>query len=502
MDSNTIDSNQAEQTAYSLTSNEQGGYQPRTLEEHNHGRYAYLPIFPSKYDGPNDCLLLANVPANRLASHEITRRQQGAYTSDALMLMSNYNYSDGFSLSEQDAEELATRLQVGKSIITFNADRLRRICHTLLAFHEKFRRHVLFKSDVSLKEPTLNSKQMAMALEFYLQIDVDLFYMKTCSFRGAEPRSNIQGLFCGSDEPQARYALIPCGDLLCSCCLPLHTYKKSQPWPIVDFTSNSMHRFVNGYTTYLNCSATCTTSNIVYAMTCPCGHYDYVDSTGKSLADAMVYHRKHGNRIIHEKLTGSPLFRGSQIDPDEREKEMANQMRLYQHSARCPAALRSFLDCNPNYWCFIPQPWNAALEENVSYFPNASTTDPNLAAVMATTSIDNRRVAFYLDNVPLPPAAYAFSYPQIQKQRSFFEQFVAYSIHQRPYIELDLYKMAIIAVLPDDCSTILRYVIETLFIIHGETKLNMICPLGGDVEKRYGRPYDLVWCANLNHSST
>ncbi|CAF3948075.1 unnamed protein product, partial [Rotaria sp. Silwood1] len=59
MDSNTIDSNQAEQTAYSLTSNEQGGYQPRTLEEHNHGRYAYLPIFPSKYDGPNDCLLLA-----------------------------------------------------------------------------------------------------------------------------------------------------------------------------------------------------------------------------------------------------------------------------------------------------------------------------------------------------------------------------------------------------------------------------------------------------------
>ncbi|CAF1636162.1 unnamed protein product [Rotaria sp. Silwood1] len=376
------------------------------------------------------------------------------------MLMSKYNYSDGFSLSEQDAVELATQLQVGKSIITFNADQLRRICYTLLALHETFRRHVLFKSDVPLKEPTLNSKQMAMALEFYLQID-------------AESRSNIEGLFCGSDEHQARYALVPCADLFCSCCLPLHTYKKSQPWPIVDFTSSSMHRFLNGYTTYLNCSATCTTSNIVYVMTCPCGHYDYVDSTAKTLADAMVC-----------------------------KKEMANQMRLYQHSARCPAALRSFLDCNPMYWCFIPQSWNVALEENVSYFPNASTTDPNLAAVMATTAIDNRRVAFYLDNVPLPPAAYAFSYPQIQKQRSFFEQFVAYSIHQRPYIDLDLYKVAIIAVLSDDCSIILRYIIETLFIIHGETKLNMICPLGGDVEKRYGRPYDLVWRANLNHSST
>ncbi|CAF3542699.1 unnamed protein product, partial [Rotaria sp. Silwood2] len=30
-------------------------------------------------------------------------------------------------------------------------------------------------------------------------------------------------------------------------------------------------------------------------------------------------HREHGNRIIHEKLTGTPLFRGSMLDPDEKE---------------------------------------------------------------------------------------------------------------------------------------------------------------------------------------
>ncbi|CAF5072934.1 unnamed protein product, partial [Rotaria socialis] len=40
--------------------------------------------------------------------------------------------------------------------------------------------------------------------------------------------------------------------------------------------------------------------------------------------------------------------------------------------------------------------------------------------------------------------------------------------------------MKIIAVLPTDESIILRYLIETLFIIHGETKLNMICPIGID----------------------
>ena len=89
------------------------------------------------------------------------------------MLMTNYTYSsnDGFSLSERDAEQLAERLQVGKSIITFNAEQLRRICHSLLSMHESFRRNILHKRDVALKEPTLNSKQMALALEFFLQID-------------------------------------------------------------------------------------------------------------------------------------------------------------------------------------------------------------------------------------------------------------------------------------------------------------------------------------------
>ncbi len=29
-----------------------------------------------------------------------------------------------------------------------------------------------------------------------------------------------------------------------------------------------------------------------------------------------IDHREHGNRIIHENLTGSPVFRGSILDPD------------------------------------------------------------------------------------------------------------------------------------------------------------------------------------------
>lgn len=58
-----------------------------------------------------------------------------------------------------------------------------------------------------------------------------------------------------------------------------------------------------------------------------------------------------------------------------------------------------------------------------------------------------------------------------------------------------------IDVVPENSSIILRYVIETLFIIHGETKLNMICPIGGDAEKRYGPVYKKDWYANLKQSS-
>jgi hypothetical protein len=79
--------------------------------------------------------------------------------------------NDEFTLSEYDAQELAVRLNVGLSIITFNAEQLRSICYTLMAFHESFRRNILQEKDVALQEPTFNSKRMSMALEFFLQMD-------------------------------------------------------------------------------------------------------------------------------------------------------------------------------------------------------------------------------------------------------------------------------------------------------------------------------------------
>ena len=82
--------------------------------------------------------------------------------------------------------------------------------------------------------------------------------MKTCSFRGAQPRSHLEGLFCSKDKPQANYSMIPCQKPFCTCCHPVNNEKKTQPWPaVVNFASSSMHQFINGYTTYLNCPAVC-----------------------------------------------------------------------------------------------------------------------------------------------------------------------------------------------------------------------------------------------------
>ena len=74
---------------------------------------------------------------------------------------------------------------------------------------------------------------------------VDVFYMKSYSAQGV-------GLFCEKNAPEAKHSLTPCGNQFCPCCFPVFHWKKTQPWTVVDFVSSSTHRFVNGYTTYLN----------------------------------------------------------------------------------------------------------------------------------------------------------------------------------------------------------------------------------------------------------
>ena len=189
MEYRTVDLDKAEQAVTTVYGHAQTGYQPQTLRLKNGGRSVYLPSFPSKSKMPSECLLLSNVPgkrfqaaqhslfsvhsflAARLGTHEILRCQHGANTEEALMCVRSYDYHGEFSLSEEDAEELSRRLQVGMSIILFNAVKLRGNCYGLMAYYQAFRRNILQKKDVASRESPLNSKTMAIALEFYLQMD-------------------------------------------------------------------------------------------------------------------------------------------------------------------------------------------------------------------------------------------------------------------------------------------------------------------------------------------
>ena len=121
-------------------------------------------------------------------------------------------------------------------------------------------------------------------------------------------------------------------------------------------------------------------------------------------------------------------------------------MRLYRHSARCPAILRSFLEVNPTYWCFIPLPWDVALGDNPVAFGRNAAVDPFLASTTTVPNVDPHRVNRYMECVPLPPAPYTFSYRQRQIQRRFFEQYLGAPVQQLPYVPMDLYQVAIIAV--------------------------------------------------------
>ena len=126
------------------------------------------------------------------------------------------------------------------------------------------------------RDNKLHISDFAVALEFYLQIDgrslsllcwwryslivsciVDMFYMKTCSFRDAQPRSVDEGLFCRS-EPEARYAMTDCGN--CGLCCPKYDVKRREGPPVVQFGPAQRHQFVNKYEAILNCPAVSFTS--------------------------------------------------------------------------------------------------------------------------------------------------------------------------------------------------------------------------------------------------
>ena len=161
--------------------------------------------------------------------------------------------------------DLLERLKVDVSILDYNYIRLNNYMRLLI--YEQMQVFNLRLDQI----PRIEENEYPLLLEFFLQFDskssssssssfvvlnhailVNLFYMKTCTFRYARPRTLNEGLFC-LQEPEARYEFASCGN--CSLCYPQYdmTYRINKS--IADFNQAHQHQFINGYRAILNCSA-------------------------------------------------------------------------------------------------------------------------------------------------------------------------------------------------------------------------------------------------------
>jgi hypothetical protein len=98
---------------------------------------------------------------------------------------------------------------------------------------------------------------------FYVSV-VDLFYMKTCSFRNVIPDESNKYLFCVTN-PEARHAMTACGN--CGLCYPKYNVKK-RGQPSVEFGPAQRHQFVNKYESILNCPCVSFSISQTYIYVC------------------------------------------------------------------------------------------------------------------------------------------------------------------------------------------------------------------------------------------
>lgn len=446
-------------------------YTPRTLNNENQQRLSILPYFPSNEQD----LLFANVPPRQLSIEQMACRfrcrnlttftMSRESTNENSFIRQKYNHFFG---------SLVERLHVDTGILDYNYLRLK---HVLQLFAES-RIRILNAPRSNISQWLLKEDEYPILLEFYLQMDVDLFYMKTCSFRDAQPRSTTEGLFC-SQSPQSHYKMTACGhcDLCRSSTAPFNV--NSEQAPKVQFNQYERHRFVNGYESILNCPVNCSTKNIIYALTCPCGQFDYIGESSQTLSQCLRRHRQFGHRLIHDFLLGEQNRQRAQGIQQNSEMASKSRMRLYQHSIRCSTAMRLFLDWNSKYLCFVPLLKEDALRQDRYTIGNPMNNN-------------NRSIQERLKYVPVPPDGYQFSRRQLIKQYEFFLNQID---QQGPDPILNLYHGKIIAALPLESSELFRQVVHALFVTHTESKLNTMGHLfDSNVQTSI---HNGIWCEHL-----
>ena len=476
------------ETAHNTATYRHQDHRSGTLNSCSQQRLSYLPSFPYLTPCSTDKIpfLSANVPMMALSSSDLYRRYGICYDGPFIQaIMSEQTDSFMKNIFKKHFQDLVDRLKINMSLVDFNLMHFQRIVERFQLMRKIFYRRSMRFTNVngnrkgsqqrilSASSPeALEFNELSIGLEYFLQMDSDLFFMKTCSFRGAQPRSYDEGLFCKANPPSARYCFQSCDEIICSLC--------ESTSPLIEFNAHRAHRFINGYHTLLNCPATCQTQNIIYALTCRCGEYDFIGSTASSIAEMIDSVQENGNRFIHETLLSGVPFERLKEHPDHFLREQNELFRLYEHAARCPKIIQAFLSTNPHYACFIPMNYDQAMIHDASNNCQSISKDHTIEGCV--------------QRVPVPPSDYTFSKFQRQQQYLFFHRQSQLAANERLWSNVDLFHTTVVAVLPERCSTLLREVLQCLFTTHAETKLNMFNLCTSDTQQLYGQPYHRIWC--------
>jgi len=200
------------------------------------------------------------------------RKTYGFYKSSPSIQAENY--------VEKKLIFLSRLWNIDYAILNYNLRRLIKI--TTLYGANRIHRFSMTSDQVYLHE-----YDYYLALEFFLQIDQQLFYMKTCTYDGATRAYNEKSLL-STCEPQVRYGMTRCQRTSCCLCHPMYKLTYRMDTPVVQFGPYQQYQFINQYRTILNCPATCTTRNIIYVLTCPCQQVHYIGETSLSLPQRLA----------------------------------------------------------------------------------------------------------------------------------------------------------------------------------------------------------------------
>ena len=108
---------------------------------------------------------------HRLSSYQRLQRQHAGSTSQALAFMEKYDSFRLFSIRPLDMKSLTERWHAPQSLITFNAARLANICHGFLKDYARFCKQLFHDEERAYRNLFIDSQQMCIALEFFLQMD-------------------------------------------------------------------------------------------------------------------------------------------------------------------------------------------------------------------------------------------------------------------------------------------------------------------------------------------